>query len=179
MNHSGAASGRKSAVNLATTRTTVPAGHSGQRPSTMFGSATFSKRAQQEYLPKEAFDQLTNLVNRNGTLDKSLAKIVAHGMKEWALSQGATHFCHWFHPQTGLTAEKHDSLLSLDNDGVAIERFSGNQLVQGEPDASSLPSGDSRTTFEARGYTIWDPTSPAFILESGGVKTLCIPSHFL
>ena len=100
-------------------------------------------------------------------------------IKEWALSRGVTHFCHWFQPQTGLTAEKHDAFLSFDENKLPMEAFSGEQLIQSEPDASSFPSGGLRATWEARGYTAWNPASPVFIIESPGTKTLCIPSVFI
>ncbi|MBN1551589.1 glutamine synthetase III, partial [bacterium] len=112
-------------------------------------------------------------------LDMDIANTVAHAMKEWAIEKGVTHFTHWFQPQTGLTAEKHDAFLEFDRDGIPLERFRGNQLVQGEPDASSFPSGGRRTTFEARGYTMWDPSSPAFIIDGPRGGILCIPSVFI
>src|SRR5690606_25873244 len=103
----------------------------------------------------------------------------ANAVREWAVAQGATHFCHWFQPQTGATAEKHDAFFSLDQSSRPIDLFTASQLIQSEPDASSFPSGGMRNTFEARGYTAWDPGCPMFLVESGGVKTLCIPSVFL
>ena len=150
-----------------------------KRISEIYASATFTKELQQEYLPRESYLRLQEVIKRSEQLDEDLSQSVSHGMKEWALKMGASHFCHWFQPQTGLTAEKHDSFLSFTREKRPLERFSGKQLFQGEPDASSFPSGGARSTFEARGYTMWDPTSPAFIVEAGGSKTLCIPSHFL
>ena len=131
-----------------------------------------------ERLPKDAYKKLRDTIKSGEKLDMSIANTVAHAMKEWAISKGVSHFTHWFQPQTGLTAEKHDAFLELD-EGEVIERFKGNQLVQGEPDASSFPSGGSRTTFEARGYTMWDPSSPAFIVEGPKGGILCIPSVFI
>ncbi|MBN1408217.1 MAG: glutamine synthetase III [Calditrichaceae bacterium] len=131
-----------------------------------------------EMLPKDTYKKLRDTIRKGEKLDLTIANTVAHAMKEWALSKGVTHFTHWFQPQTGATAEKHDSFLEYDENHV-LERFRGSQLVQGEPDASSFPSGGARTTFEARGYTMWDPSSPAFIVDgpSGGI--LCIPSVFI
>ena len=111
-------------------------------------------------------------------LDPSIADVVASVMKDWAIERGATHYTHWFQPMTGLTAEKHDSFLSPTESGTAVAEFGGKELVRGEPDASSFPSGGIRATFEARGYTAWDPTSPAFILENPNGTTLCIPTAF-
>jgi glutamine synthetase len=116
-------------------------------------------------------------MQQGGDLDSALADQVANAMKEWALERGATHFTHWFQPMTGSTAEKHDSFLSVE-DGELLLEFSGKALIKGEPDASSFPSGGVRATFEARGYTAWDPTSPAFIRETANGATLCIPTAF-
>jgi glutamine synthetase len=130
-------------------------------------------------LPRNVYKAVTRCLDHGEQLDPSMADIVANAMKDWALSKGATHFTHWFHPMTGLTAEKHDSfLVGADDAGSAVVEFSGKLLIQGEPDASSFPSGGIRSTFEARGYTGWDPTSPAFIMESTNGKTLCIPTVF-
>ena len=172
------ASARFSAVHTATSRSPRTTTYQG-RISNIFGGSTFSRTVQEEHLPREAYQRLQEVIKRSERMDDELAQAVSHAMKEWALKMGATHFCHWFQPQTGLTAEKHDSFLTFTNNWSAIERFSGKQLFQGEPDASSFPSGGARSTFEARGYTMWDPTSPAFIVEAAGSKTLCIPSHFL
>ncbi len=144
-----------------------------------YGENTFGIAAMRDLLPSQVFKKLQRTVKRGDKLDRTLADAVAHAMKEWALTKGATHFCHWFQPQTGLTAEKHDSFLSFDDQGQAIERFSGSQLIQSEPDASSFPSGGMRSTFEARGYTAWDASSPVFIMEAPNGKTLCIPSVFI
>jgi glutamine synthetase len=144
-----------------------------------FGSNTFDADTMKKKLPRGVFQSLSETIRRGTRLDPSIANEVAHAVKEWALSKGATHFCHWFQPQTGLTAEKHDAFLTFDDEGHPIERFSGSQLIQSEPDASSFPSGGMRTTFEARGYTAWDPSSPIFIMEGPNGKTLCIPSVFI
>src|SRR5436190_6855243 len=144
----------------------------------VFGANVFTMREQRERLPKETFKRLKKTLERGDALDVSLADAVALAMKEWALENGATHFTHWFQPLTGSTAEKHDSFYAPTGDGRAIAEFSGKELVQGEPDASSFPTGGIRATFEARGYTAWDPTSPAFILENPNGAVLCIPTAF-
>jgi glutamine synthetase len=144
-----------------------------------YGQDTFNRKVMDEMLPKEIFKKYMDIIHRGGKLDVETANAVAHAMKEWAIDKGATHYSHWFQPMTGTTAEKHDSFIEITDDGDVIESFSGKQLVQGEPDASSFPSGGIRSTFEARGYTAWDPTSSAFILKSGKGITLCIPSVFL
>ena len=129
-------------------------------------------------LPENIYKALRNTIKKGAPLDSSIADVVAATMREWAMEHGATHFTHWFQPMTGLTAEKHDSFLVPTEGGSAIAEFSGKELVRGEPDASSFPSGGIRTTFEARGYTAWDPTSPAFILDNPNGTTLCIPTAF-
>jgi len=144
----------------------------------VFGENVFGLHQMKARLPKPQYDALLSTI-RNGTeLDPSVADAVAVAMKDWALERGATHFSHWFQPLTGLTAEKHASFLKPTGDGRAITEFSGQELVQGEPDASSFPSGGLRATFEARGYTAWDPTSPAFLMEGPGGAYLCIPTAF-
>jgi glutamine synthetase len=130
-------------------------------------------------LPPEVFMTLQRTTRQGLPLDPAIANTVAAAMKDWAIEHGATHYCHWFQPLTGTTAEKHDAFLSPSSDGSAIEKFSGSQLIQGEPDASSFPSGGIRDTYEARGYTAWDCTSPAFILRTGDHCTLCIPTAFV
>ncbi len=147
--------------------------------SSFFGENTFSAKVMRERLPREAYEAFLDAIDRKRKIDLELANIVANAMKDWALEKGATHYSHWFQPMTSLTAEKHDSFLEAIGNGDYIERFSGKQLVQGEPDASSFPSGGIRSTFEARGYTVWDPSSPAFIVKGGKGITLCIPSIFL
>lgn len=146
--------------------------------TSIFGANTFNEETMRERLPKDTFKKLMATIKKGEKLDMSIANTVAHAMKEWALEKGVSHYTHWFQPQTGLTAEKHDAFLEID-EGIPVERFRGNQLVQGEPDASSFPSGGSRTTFEARGYTMWDPSSPAFIAEGPKGGILCIPSVFI
>jgi glutamine synthetase len=150
-----------------------------QKVADIFGCNTFDSKAMKEKLPKPVYRKLQETIKYGSKLDKSIADEVAHAVKEWALEKGATHFCHWFQPQTGLTAEKHDAFLSFDDEGQPIERFSGSQLIQSEPDASSFPSGGMRSTFEARGYTAWDPSSPIFIMDEPNGKTLCVPSVFI
>jgi glutamine synthetase len=172
---------RLSAIRAVTARRirTLPEGASESRVAETFGSNTFSQAVMREKLPRPVFQSLQETVRRGARLDPAIASEVAHAVKEWALSKGASHFCHWFQPQTGLTAEKHDSFLTFDEEGHPLERFSGSQLIQSEPDASSFPSGGMRTTFEARGYTAWDPGSPIFIVEGPNGKTLCVPSVFI
>jgi len=143
----------------------------------LFGRNVFGDDEMRTRLPENAYQALRSCMERGTELDPNLADLVANSMKEWALSRGATHFTHWFLPMTGSTAEKHDSFLNLSGGRMLCE-FSGKQLVKGEPDASSFPSGGLRATFEARGYTAWDPTSPAFIRESENGATLCIPTAF-
>ena len=143
--------------------------------SEVFGSHVFTENSMRQFLTKEAFKRVADAVKYGKKIDRGIADQIATAMKEWALQMGATHFTHWFQPLTGGTAEKHDAFFEPIGDGYAIERFSGSALVQQEPDASSFPSGGIRNTFEARGYTAWDPTSPAFIYGT----TLCIPTVFV
>ncbi len=143
-----------------------------------FGEDVFSAAVQRQRLPKETYRRLQQALAQGESLDASLAAAVALAMKEWALEKGATHFTHVFQPLTGLTAEKHDSFFGPAGDGVALAEFSGEELIQGEPDASSFPTGGVRATFEARGYTAWDPTSPAFVLQNPNGALLCIPTAF-
>ena len=140
-----------------------------------YGSLLFTDAVMQERLPKPTYKELTRVIKEGKTLDLDIANEVAHAMKEWALEKGATHYAHWFQPLTGITSEKHDSFITPKDDGSVLMSFSGKELVQGEPDASSFPSGGLRATFEARGYTAWDPTSPAFIKD----EVLCIPTAFI
>ena len=147
--------------------------------SVYFGSNTFGARQMRDKLSKEVYEKLTQAIRLGKKLDPEIAPAVAKAVKEWAIARGVTHFCHWFQPQTGLTAEKHDAFLTLDSNGAAIEKFSAEQLIQSEPDASSFPSGGLRATWEARGYTAWNPASPVFIMEAAATKTLCIPSVFI
>ena len=140
----------------------------------IYGSMVFNEHTMQERLPSATYKQLMRTIKGGEPLDIDVANVVAHAMKEWAIEKGATHFTHWFQPLTGITSEKHDSFIDPTPDGRAIMTFSGKELIQGEPDASSFPSGGLRATFEARGYTAWDPTSYAFIKD----EVLCIPTAF-
>jgi glutamine synthetase len=147
--------------------------------SSYYGEDTFSRKVMREKLPKDVYKKLIAAIEEDRPLDLDTANAVAHAMKEWAIEHGATHFAHWFQPMTGITAEKHDAFIEPVEVGEVVERFSGKQLVQGEPDASSFPSGGIRATFEARGYTAWDPSSPAFLRRNGIGVTLCIPTAFV
>ena len=151
----------------------------GPRAMEAFGSLVFNDEVQQTRLPKPVYHALRRTMTHGEPLDVSVADAVASAMKEWAVEHGATHYTHWFQPLTGITAEKHDSFLSPTGDGKAVAEFSGKELVRGEPDASSFPSGGMRSTFEARGYTAWDPTSPPWLLKSGNSTTLVIPTAFV
>jgi len=146
---------------------------------TVFGSLVFNDGVQQTRLPKNVYHALRRTITHAEALDLSAADAIATAMKEWAVEHGATHYTHWFQPLTGITAEKHDSFLNPTADGKAVAEFSGKELIKGEPDASSFPSGGMRSTFEARGYTAWDPTSAPWLLESGGAVTLVIPTAFV
>ena len=139
-----------------------------------FGTMVFSEDVMRKRLPKDIYKRLAATMDQGAPLDLDVANAVAHAMKEWAIENGATHFAHWFQPLSGITSEKHDSFLEPNHDGTAITKFTGKNLIQGEPDASSFPNGGLRATFEARGYTAWDPTSPAFIKD----EVLCIPTAF-
>ena len=144
----------------------------------LYGENVFSLKNMRNYLSEKAYNSLRDTIKKGKTIDSSIADEVAEAMKTWAVEKGATHFTHWFQPLTGATAEKHDSFISPDGEGGVVLKFSGKELIQGEPDASSFPSGGLRATFEARGYTAWDPTSPAFIKEGEIGATLCIPTAF-
>jgi glutamine synthetase len=154
-------------------------GYSEKKITTMFASNVFTGRTMREYLSDEAYKSLMNSAKTGSKIDRRMADQVAASMKAWAEERGVTHFTHWFQPLTGTTAEKHDSFFTIKSDGTAIELFDGDALIQQEPDASSFPNGGIRATFEARGYTAWDPSSPAFIMEAGSGKTLCIPTIFI
>ena len=140
----------------------------------IFGSKVFNDKVMKERLPIDTYKSLKRCIKNGRSLDKSTAHMIANAMKEWAIENGATHFTHWFQPMTGITAEKHDSFIKPTSNGNVLMDFSGKELIKGEPDASSFPSGGLRATFEARGYTAWDPTSYAFIKDG----SLCIPSVF-
>ena len=146
--------------------------------SDVFGSKVFNDDVMQERLPKKVYSDLKSTIETGSELTPEVANVVAHAMKEWALENGATHYTHWFQPMTGVTAEKHDSFLSAKSESKAVLEFSGKELIKGDPDASSFPSGGLRATFEARGYTAWDCTSPAFLREDEIGVTLCIPTAF-
>ena len=148
---------------------------SDQKKSTLFASHVFTKKVMRTFLTKQAYKEVVEAIEKGTKINRSVADHVAASMKDWAISMGATHYTHWFQPLTGATAEKHDAFFDMDINGDALEYFDGSQLVQQEPDASSFPSGGIRNTFEARGYTAWDPSSPAFIYGS----TLCIPTIFV
>lgn len=169
---------RFKALEYATSRQAVEVKRPSDKISDYFGVNVFGKKAMQEYLPSDVYKQLARAIETGAGMDSSIADAVAAGMKNWAMSKGATHYTHWFQPLTGATAEKHDAFFELDGD-QALEKFKGSALVQQEPDASSFPSGGLRNTFEARGYTAWDPSSPAFIIESNAGNTLCIPTIFV
>src|SRR5688500_4573300 len=162
-----------------TSTKTIANGGTPVRISEYFGINTFGHRQMRDKLPKDVYAKLIDAIRHGKKLDPEIAPTVARAIKDWALEHGVTHFSHWFQPQTGLTAEKHDAFLSFDDGGQPVESFSASQLVQSEPDASSFPSGGLRATWEARGYTAWNPASPVFIAEWAGVKTLCIPSVFI
>ena len=146
-----------------------------ERPSEYFGKYVFNKEKMYRYLPKDVYDKMVDVMDNGASLDRSIADAVADGMKKWAMEMGVTHYTHWFQPLTEGTAEKHDAFVEHDGKGGMIEKFSGKLLVQQEPDASSFPNGGIRNTFEARGYSAWDPTSPVFIIDD----TLCIPTIFI
>mgnify|MGYP006201801941 CR=1 FL=1 len=147
--------------------------------SDFYGENVFGKDAMRNTLASDIYKDLTRTIDKGGKIETNVANAVAAAMKSWAMDKGATHYTHWFQPLTGSTAEKHDSFFEPSSSGKNLESFKGSALVQQEPDASSFPHGGIRNTFEARGYTAWDPSSPAFIIENGNVKTLCIPTIFV
>ncbi len=166
---------RSRALEISMTRSSHVVGYPDRKASEYFGELTFNHAAMREYLTEEAFKQVMNSIEKGEKIDRKIADQVAAGIKAWAISKGATHYTHWFLPLTGATAEKHDAFVDPVEGGEGIEKFRGSELTQQEPDASSFPSGGIRSTFEARGYTAWDPTSPAFIMD----RTLCIPTVFV
>src|SRR3989337_4055280 len=177
-------SSRKIVLSEITARSVrIPPGlNNGKVPeptSRYFGCNTLGVRQMRDKLPKDVYQSLASSIRHGKKLDIAIAPAIAQVVKEWAISRGVTHFTHWFQPQTGLTAEKHDAFLAFDDDRQPMESFTGEQLIQSEPDASSFPSGGLRATWEARGYTAWNPASPRFIVESTGARTLCIPSVFI
>ena len=145
----------------------------------IFGENVFNEHAMRERLPKKVYKELHKTIDEGKELDPMTAEVVASAMRDWAMEKGATHYTHWFQPLTGFTAEKHDSFITApDEDGNVLMEFSGKELIKGEPDASSFPSGGLRSTFEARGYTTWDCTSPAFVREDDTGAILCVPTAF-
>jgi len=150
-----------------------------QKISEFFGDNVFTDDKMQRYLSNDGYKAYKTAIQEHKKIDADLADQIAVALKAWSLEKGATHYTHWFQPLTGATAEKHDAFFMPDGHGSGIEKFDGGSLTQQEPDASSFPSGGLRATFEARGYTAWDPTSPAFIMEIGGGRTLCIPTVFI
>jgi glutamine synthetase len=153
--------------------------HEVSRLTAEFGSSTFDFNVMRDLLPREFFDRLLFAIRNHRPISPETADVLARAMRDWAVARGATHFTHWFQPLTGLTAEKHDAFLAIDESGRPLDHFSGRQLIMGEPDASSFPHGGLRSTFEARGYTSWDPSSPAFLMRRGTAVTLCLPSVFV
>ena len=145
----------------------------------IFGENVFTLKTARQFLSDEAYKSLISSIKGGKKIDRNMGNQIANGLRAWAESKGVTHYTHWFQPLTDLSAEKHDSFFTLKGDGTPIEEFEGAALIQQEPDASSFPSGGLRATFEARGYTAWDPSSPAFIMEIGQGKTLCVPTIFV
>lgn len=169
---------RFNAIHNLTTKTDVKV-DSAAKITGIFGSNVFTLKTAREFLSDEAYKSLQSSIKAGHKIDRSMANQIANGIRAWAEAKGVTHFTHWFQPLTGTTAEKHDSFFTLKGDGTPIEQFEGDALVQQEPDASSFPSGGLRATFEARGYTAWDPSSPPFIMEIAQGKTMCIPTIFV
>ena len=161
----------KELLNRAPIHTEAPS----KKVSEYFGKCVFNKEKMQKYLPKEAYNNIIASIDKGTKIDRKIADQIASGMKSWATENGATHYTHWFQPLNGATAEKHDAFFEIDRNLSVFENFDGKLLVQQEPDASSFPSGGIRNTFEARGYTAWDTSSPAFIVDN----TLCIPTVFV
>ncbi len=171
---------RFKALEMAQNRQAVLVAPPAERVTDYYGINTFNNNVMRATLSPEAYLKMTEAIEAGSRVDRDIADEVASAMKSWAVAKGATHYTHWFQPLTGATAEKHDAFFDITMDGKAIEKFKGSALVQQEPDASSFPSGGLRNTFEARGYTGWDPSSPAFLMDNGaGGKTLCIPSVFI
>lgn len=170
---------RFTALEKSSNRAPVPVNPPSSKVSDYYGVNVFDKEKMHKHLSKEVYKQVMEATNTGQRIDRKVAELVAAAMKSWAISMGATHYTHWFQPLTGTTAEKHDAFFELSDEGRAIETFSSSALVQQEPDASSFPNGGIRNTFEARGYTAWDPSSPAFIMESVAGRTLCIPTIFV
>ncbi|WEK35428.1 MAG: glutamine synthetase III [Candidatus Pseudobacter hemicellulosilyticus] len=170
---------RFKAINDLSTQTNGQVTPGSTKITGIFGENVFTTKVAREFLSDEAYKSLNNSIKGGKKIDRSMAAQIAAGMRQWAESKGVTHYTHWFQPLTGTTAEKHDSFFTLKGDGSALETFDSDALIQQEPDASSFPNGGIRATFEARGYTAWDPSSPAFIMDIGTGKTLCIPTIFV
>ncbi len=170
---------RQEAISQINSRPSDIRSYGDNKITDIFASMVFSGKVVREYLSDAAFKSLSNSVKNGTKIDRNMADQIASGLKAWAMDRGVTHFTHWFQPLTGTTAEKHDSFFTLKSDGSALELFDGDALIQQEPDASSFPNGGIRATFEARGYTAWDPTSHPFIMETGFGKTLCVPTIFI
>lgn len=170
---------RFKALELAQSRSLVSVSAPSNKVSDYFNINVFNDQAMKSFLSKEAYEAVSNAIQQGEKIDRKIADQIAAGMKNWAMTRGASHYTHWFQPLTGATAEKHDAFFEPTEDGRSIEKFSGSALVQQEPDASSFPNGGLRNTFEARGYTAWDPSSPAFIMEGSNGSTLCIPTIFV
>ncbi|WP_247235165.1 glutamine synthetase III [Telluribacter sp. SYSU D00476] len=171
---------RAKAIETSLGRSPLPTNQPNEKVTELYAVNTFNEDVMRALLSPEAYIKISNAIKSGSHIDREVAEEVATAMKSWAISRGATHYTHWFQPLTGTTAEKHDSFFDLSGNGKAVEKFKGSALVQQEPDASSFPSGGLRATFEARGYTGWDPSSPAFLMDNGaGGKTLCIPSVFI
>ncbi len=170
---------RKKALEQAQNRPVVDVRLPSSKVSDYYGTNVFSTETMKMYLSPDTYKKLNSVINKGEKIDSSLADAVASAMKSWAMEKGVTHYTHWFQPLTGTTAEKHDGFFEPTGDGKVLERFKGSALIQQEPDASSFPNGGIRSTFEARGYTAWDSTSPVFIFEQGNIKTLCIPTVFV
>lgn len=170
---------RFKALELAQSRTQVTVTPPSTKVSDYFNANVFNDIAMKSFLSKEAYQAVSNAISNGTKIDRVMADQIASGMKNWAMTKGVSHYTHWFQPLTGATAEKHDAFFEPTEDGRSIEKFAGSALVQQEPDASSFPNGGLRNTFEARGYTAWDPSSPAFIMEGSNGNTLCIPTIFV
>jgi glutamine synthetase len=170
---------RFQAINNLTKDTAQPGPEGPTRITAVFGDNVFTLKTARQFLSDEGYKSLVNSIREGKKVDRAVAGQIANGIRSWAEAKGVTHFTHWFQPLTGMTAEKHDSFFTLKSDGTPLEEFDGAALIQQEPDASSFPSGGLRATFEARGYTAWDPSSPAFIMETAEGKTLCIPTIFV
>src|SRR5450432_1697054 len=167
------------ALNNITYNTQTTTVEASAKVTAIFCQNVFTLKTAREYLSDEAYKSLVTSIKGGKRIDRAVANQIAAGMRQWAEGKGVTHFTHWFQPLTGSTAEKHDSFFTIKSDGTGIEEFDGAALIQQEPDASSFPSGGLRATFESRGYTAWDPSSPPFVMEINEGKTLCIPTIFV